>query len=96
MSYRARIVVPCFNEARRLDLGALATFLKKAPAVAFTLVDDGSTDATWALIQQFAHEGPGIEVLRLDRNSGKAEAVRRGVVHSLGMGDASLLGYWDA
>lgn len=96
MSYRARIVIPCFNEARRLDLGALTTFLEKAPTVTFTLVDDGSTDATWTIIQEFAREAPGIEVLRLDRRSGKAEAVRRGIVHSLDMGDATLLGYWDA
>ena len=96
MNYRARIVVPCFNEAYRLDVSALQAFLEVVPAIAFTLVDDGSTDATWPVLQGVADQMPAVEALRLPRNAGKAEAVRLGVLHSLAMQDAPLLGYWDA
>ncbi|HSJ12958.1 MAG TPA: glycosyltransferase [Longimicrobiales bacterium] len=96
MSYRVRIVVPCYNEALRLDVAGLEAFLERAPEVAFTLVDDGSTDHTWRLLGELAGRSPGVERLRLTRNAGKAEAVRRGVLHAIALGDAPLLGYWDA
>jgi glycosyltransferase involved in cell wall biosynthesis len=96
MSYRARIVVPCYNEALRLDVAALRDFVARAPDIAFTLVDDGSSDDTWSLISALAAELPGVDGLRLARNAGKAEAVRRGVLHALDLQDAPVVGYWDA
>lgn len=96
MSYRARIVIPCYNEARRLDRDALGEFLARHPDVAFTLVDDGSTDDTASVLSALAGEHAGIGVVRLAENSGKAEAVRIGMLRSLELADAPVLGYWDA
>jgi glycosyltransferase involved in cell wall biosynthesis len=90
------IVVPCFNEARRLDQAAFERFASEAPEVAFCFVDDGSLDATKQILEALAARLPGrAEVVVLERNSGKAEAVRRGVNHALERAPR-YVGYWDA
>ncbi|KKU47761.1 MAG: Glycosyltransferase [Parcubacteria group bacterium GW2011_GWA2_46_9] len=46
------------------------------------VIDDGSSDNTAALVQQFASrhpEGKSISLLRLDRNYGKGRAIREGL-----------------
>jgi dolichyl-phosphate beta-glucosyltransferase len=97
---RLRLVVPCFNEAERLPADALVAWLDAAHGGPFDahllLVDDGSTDATHALLQATAARRPDrIATLRLDRNAGKAEAVRQGLRAALDAG-ADFTGYWDA
>ena len=93
---RTTLVVPCFNEAARLDPSGLALLLDD-PGVDLLLVDDGSTDATRTLLEDFARTRPErIHVLALSRNSGKAEAVRRGLVTSLEADRSALVGYLDA
>jgi glycosyltransferase involved in cell wall biosynthesis len=91
---RACIVVPCYNEARRLDEGALAGLVADG-SIRLLLVDDGSTDETRAVLDRLARGTAGITVLGLDRNRGKAEAVREGLMAALG-GDAAIVGYYDA
>jgi dolichyl-phosphate beta-glucosyltransferase len=90
------IVIPCYNEAERLPVDALASYLDDHPRVHLVLVDDGSTDATPRVLDALAAARPtSVSVLRLARNSGKAEAVRRGMLLALD-GGAELVGYWDA
>lgn len=90
------VVVPCFNEAARLDLAAFKDSVAREPELSYVFVDDGSTDRTADMLATFAAEHPQrIEVLRLAHNSGKAEAVRRGVLHAADR-HADLIGYWDA
>jgi glycosyltransferase involved in cell wall biosynthesis len=89
------IVVPCFDEARRLDPVALRD-LALAVMGRVLLVDDGSTDGTAELARQAADEHPEqLGVLVLDRNRGKGEAVRLGMRAALDDG-AELTGYYDA
>jgi glycosyltransferase involved in cell wall biosynthesis len=90
------VVVPCFNEARRLDLVAFREGILRDPGVGYVFVDDGSTDATGEILAGLAAELTArVEVVRLAQNSGKAEAVRRGVLYAAHRG-AQLIGYWDA
>ena len=89
-------VIPCYNEAARLQPGAFVGFVRDNPAVAFLFVNDGSTDATGSLLDDLvAQEPEGLFVLHLEHNRGKAEAVRRGVLRAFELG-AELSGYWDA
>ncbi len=90
----AVIVVPCFNEERRLDERAFAA-LAASGAVRLLFVDDGSIDGTARILDRMAASSAGIEVFTLDRNAGKAEAVRRGLLVAL-RGGARLVGYYDA
>lgn len=89
------IVVPCFQEAARFDAGS---FTQLADLVdRLILVDDGSTDRTPVLLDAFAAtvEGDVAEVIHLDENRGKAEAVRSGLRTAVDTG-ATIVGYFDA
>lgn len=92
----AAIVVPCYNEAQRLDLDAFSNFLRLVPDVRLVFVNDGSSDETLNVLGQLHAQHPHrIEVLSLTRNAGKAEAVRQGLCHAAA-GDVEFVGYWDA
>jgi dolichyl-phosphate beta-glucosyltransferase len=90
------VVVPCFNEAQRLDPAAFGSFLDDHGDVAILLVDDGSTDDTPLVMERLRQQYPRqVFTLRLGENVGKAEAVRRGVQIALRR-RPSVVGYWDA
>ena len=90
------IVVPCYNEEHRLDVNAFRSFHPTGARVDFCFVNDGSRDGTAKLLDRFHAEDPErIDVLHLEKNRGKAEAVRRGVLASFGRGP-DFIGFWDA
>jgi dolichyl-phosphate beta-glucosyltransferase len=90
------VVVPCYNEAERLDEGPLLDFLEACDGATLLFVDDGSTDATSGRLAAIAAARPTrIAVRSLQPNGGKAEAVRHGMREALGRG-AALVGYLDA
>jgi dolichyl-phosphate beta-glucosyltransferase len=90
------VVVPCYNEAERLDGPPLLAFVGRNPDFSLIFVDDGSTDATAQSLAAIAADGDGrIEVLTLRPNAGKAEAVRQGMRAALARG-ARIVGYLDA
>jgi dolichyl-phosphate beta-glucosyltransferase len=96
MTVRTIIVVPCYNEAARLDADAFVGFASAHQDVGFHFVDDGSTDDTLPLLQRLASRFPGqLTVQPLGRNAGKAEAVRRGLLAAASRG-CSYAGFWDA
>jgi glycosyltransferase involved in cell wall biosynthesis len=85
------VVVPAHNEQDRLRLERFSAFA--AARVHLIFVDDGSTDSTPAMLHTL--DGPWVEVLTLDRNVGKGEAVRRGLQRAVERG-AGIAGYLDA
>jgi glycosyltransferase involved in cell wall biosynthesis len=92
---RAAIVVPCFDEERRLDRARMLAFAAE-PQIELLFVDDGSRDGTRAVLDELARSKPErIGVLALDTNGGKGEAVRRGMLRAL-EGGAPIVGYVDA
>jgi glycosyltransferase involved in cell wall biosynthesis len=93
---RACVVVPCFNEERRLDVSRFLAFLHQQRRVDLLLVDDGSRDGTLELLQRLRSANPRrIAALSWPANAGKAEAVRRGLLAALEAGFA-YVGYLDA
>ncbi len=89
------IVIPCYNEAHRLDPGPFVTFLEDSSNVFFLFVDDGSTDNSAEKLEKIStRTGSASEVLKLPENCGKAEAVRQGVQLALDR-KPSHIGYWD-
>jgi dolichyl-phosphate beta-glucosyltransferase len=93
---RTTVVVPCYNEAARLPAEAFVDFVRGWPGGRLLFVDDGSSDGTADLLAALVARAPeSLALLTLPRNAGKAEAVRRGILHAAGQG-AHAVGYWDA
>lgn len=85
------ILVPCFNEAEvfarlRGELTALADRLAPDFVPEILFVDDGSQDATWSLIRDFAASDPRVAGVALTRNFGHQAALTCG--YDLAGGDA--------
>jgi dolichyl-phosphate beta-glucosyltransferase len=90
------VVVPCYNEAKRLDAQKFAEFVRSHSDITLLFVDDGSTDDTPLILERIRQQhSRQVCTLRLGVNIGKAEAVRRGLRIALRRGPA-MVGYWDA
>lgn len=90
------IVVPCYNEEARLQAEAFVRAVRGDPALIVLFVNDGSTDATAALLREICARSPQqLRQLDLAKNAGKAEAVRQGMLQAFSL-DVAWVGYWDA
>jgi len=95
------IVIPAFNEERRLPrlIEALATSAKSTIAgsgfrfLEAVIVDDGSTDRTSELLREASAEHAFIRLVRGEHNKGKGAAIALGV--RAARGDYSLLNDTD-
>jgi glycosyltransferase involved in cell wall biosynthesis len=85
---RLAVVVPCFNEEEvlastvRALLDVLANIEKSGDidsGATLLLVDDGSTDATWRIIETLAKENPAVRGIKLARNFGHQSAILAGI-----------------
>ncbi len=93
---RTCIVIPCYNEAARLDTPRIRAFITAQTDVDLLFVDDGSTDGTVALIESLSAElAPRVALLRQPRNQGKGETVRAGMLECVRAG-YRYTGFWDA
>jgi dolichyl-phosphate beta-glucosyltransferase len=91
------IIVPCFNEARRLRPEAFVGFVAGRPDVRLLFVDDGSTDDTAAVLEAIRARAPqAVEWFTQSPNAGKGEAVRQGLLRACARPGARFVGYWDA
>lgn len=94
---RICIVVPCYNEAERLNSGEFYKAVADWDNLDICFVNDGSSDNTMEVLGGIAAGMNGrATVLSLDRNSGKGEAVRRGINHILEGNEYDIVGYMDA
>ena len=85
MTPRWSVVIPAFNEARRLPpfLDTVVGFFEgRDEPYEVIVVDDGSTDGTSRIVE--ARQFPAVRVLKLGRNAGKGAAVRAGMLAARG------------
>ncbi|HVA88825.1 MAG TPA: glycosyltransferase [Chloroflexota bacterium] len=93
---RLILVIPCYNEAERLEVDALAAWRAPGYRIHLLLVNDGSTDNTLGVLESLRARAPDrIEILDLTPNRGKAEAVRQGMLRACAQ-DPDYAGFWDA
>lgn len=91
------IVVPCFNEGSRLQVARFTDFLRTVEGINFLFVNDGSRDNTLAVLETIRSGRPDrIQILDIQENGGKAEAVRTGLLKAIEQGYGTYVGFWDA
>lgn len=92
----AIIVVPCYNEEKRLEILQFQRYVLQHPQHSFLFVNDGSSDRTALILDDLKASAPDrFDVLHLPHNQGKAEAVRQGMQQALHAG-VDYVGFWDA
>lgn len=82
------IIVPVKDEQDTLATltGEIETALSARPELSYEIVfvDDGSTDKSWAVIDELSATHPAVRGVQLRRNLGKAAALDAGVHRSVG------------
>lgn len=83
-------IICAYNEKQRIEkvLNAIA---RSGVFEEIVVVDDGSTDETWQIIQDCKREY-SLTAIRLQENKGKGNAMAIGVEHAHG----EILVFWDA
>lgn len=90
---RLSLVVPCYNEARALpecvrQLRELLRELRAGGKISYDsnlwLVDDGSSDGTWHIIESCAREFSDVTGVKLSRNRGHQNALLAGLLSADG------------
>ena len=91
------LIIPCHNEARRLDRTAFEELIRSTRHVELMMVDDGSVDGTADIGRELEATFPDrLHCLSLPSNQGKAEAVRAGVQAALALNRFDVVGFCDA
>lgn len=81
------VVVPLFNEEESLpELAAWIDRVMKANNFTYEvlLIDDGSKDKSWSVVEQLSAQNPNIKGIRFRRNYGKSAALQVGFTHAKG------------
>lgn len=91
------IIIPCYNEEKRLPAEKIIAFLQVNKIVRFVLVNDGSNDNTLQILQHIYQQFPSrVIILSHDNKRGKAGAVRTGFLESVKTQEYSHHGFLDA
>ena len=91
------VVIPCYNEASRLNTEAFTAFSAGHDDYIFCFVNDGSTDQTEDVLAALCQKrSDRFLYLNLSKNSGKGEAVRHGLIRMCENSDLLSIGYLDA
>lgn len=90
------LIIPCFNEEKRINSEEYLNFLKNHPDIALIFVNDGSTDNTLRILEKLSDSTENITFLNLEKNKGKGEAVRKGFIYSQSKYEYDFIGFTDA
>ncbi|MCX7550561.1 glycosyltransferase [Xanthomarina sp. F2636L] len=89
------VIIPCYNEGLRFNIEAYNQFLNTHQELDMCFVNDGSSDNTLDLLNQLQTRFNTVSVMNLEKNVGKAEAIRYAVL-SISAENYKYLGYLDA
>lgn len=95
---RLLLIIPCYNEEevlpetihRLTDMLALLKQQQLISAGHILIVDDGSTDNTWQMIETFAQQHKEITGLKLVHNSGHQQALWAGLEYAVDRSDVTI------
>ncbi|MBC3845364.1 response regulator [Winogradskyella echinorum] len=91
------VVIPCYNEEERLLSDEFLTFVNENSGYHLCFVNDGSKDKTLEVLHKLQQGREDfITVYDCEKNGGKAEAVRLGMLHMAQKEDLDYIGFLDA
>lgn len=91
------VVIPCYNEEERLLSKEFLDFVDKNSGYHLCFVNDGSKDKTLEVLSNLRKGRENfITVYDCEKNGGKAEAVRLGMLHMAKKEDLDYIGFLDA
>lgn len=91
------VVIPCYNEEKRLLSKEFIDFTNSNLGYHLCFVNDGSTDNTLNVLLELSKgREDNISVYNCEKNGGKGEAVRQGVLHLAQDKQLDYIGYLDA
>ncbi len=91
------VVIPCYNEEQRLSSDDFTDFVDQHSGYHLCFVNDGSTDKTLDVLNELRKgREEYVSVYSCEKNGGKAEAVRLGMLHMAGHSDLDYIGFLDA
>ncbi|TGV01495.1 response regulator [Flavivirga rizhaonensis] len=91
------VVIPCYNEEDRLLSTEFTNFIDKNTGYHLCFVNDGSKDNTLEVLNNLRKGREDyITVYNCEKNGGKAEAVRLGMLHMVEKADLDFIGFLDA
>jgi biofilm PGA synthesis N-glycosyltransferase PgaC len=77
------ILVPCHNESNSIAVTCTSLKYLSYPDYEVIFIDDSSTDGTASIIKGFLSSNPNFHLLRLTKNSGKAQALNYAITTSV-------------
>jgi len=91
------VVIPCYNEEKRLKTKEFGHFVRNNHGYHICFVNDGSKDKTLEVLKEFQQgKEDYISVFDCEKNGGKAEAVRQGILHLVKDKSLDYIGFLDA
>ena len=91
------VVIPCYNEESRLLGDEFKKFVHKNLGYHLCFVNDGSKDKTLEVLQELRKgKEDYISIYDCEKNGGKAEAVRLGMLHLAKQTQFDYIGFLDA
>lgn len=91
------VVIPCYDEAKRLLSDDFKSFVHKNLGYHLCFVNDGSKDNTLEVLEELRKgKEDYISIYNCEKNGGKAEAVRLGMLHLAKQNQFDYIGFLDA
>lgn len=91
------IIIPCYNEEKRLNSKAFIEFITQENEYHLCFVNDGSKDNTITVLKEIQKVKPEkVSVIDIKKNAGKAAAVRAGSRYLYSKGNIEYIGFIDA
>ncbi len=92
------IIIPCYNEAERLDQQVFLNFVESNPTVDIFFANDGSSDDTRIVLEALNSQHSQLHLIDFPENQGKGETVRQSALRIVGLAEKeySWIGFLDA
>ncbi len=84
MNPRVTIIMPTMNRAQLLPRSIESVLSQNFTDYEFIIIDDGSTDATPNVVEEYAEKDPRIRYIRYEKNQGIPTVRNRGIAEAKG------------